>query len=74
LPESLRKRIIEVKDEELEKDAGFHLFLMGQCGNNIIANSTYSWWGAFLGQSAQRVVIAPARWKMFTTPPEWVLI
>jgi len=74
LPEGIRDRLCEVRDEESEKDAGFHLFLMGACSHNIIANSTYSWWGAFLGESRGRKVVAPARWQRFTTPPEWELI
>ncbi|NNE06519.1 MAG: alpha-1,2-fucosyltransferase, partial [Xanthomonadales bacterium] len=38
------------------------LWLMSQCRHHIIANSTFSWWGAWLAFDAQQTVIAPRQW------------
>ena len=60
------------------------MFLMARCRHHIIANSSYSWWGAWLNPAEGKRVIAPARWftpdKLATCnvldlyPDDWILL
>lgn len=49
------------------------MWLMSHCRHNIIANSTYSWWGAYLNQFHDKIVVAPKEGWM-DLPPEWELV
>ncbi len=55
------------------------LILMSKCHHHIIANSSFSWWGAWLNPNNDKTVIAPPRWtntipykNPSILPPEWI--
>jgi hypothetical protein len=61
------------------RDSWQDMYLMSECRHHIIANSTFSWWGAWLDQSPQKIVITPGRFLNNTDtsgliPDNWITV
>ncbi len=59
------------------------MILMSACTHNIIANSSYSWWGAYLNQHSNKIVVCPSHWHKNLNghtalqdfiPPDWNIV
>jgi hypothetical protein len=64
----------------LGENSYMDMMLMTFCSHHIIANSSFSWWGAWLNPSKDKIVIAPKRWfannlnDLDLIPESWIRI
>lgn len=65
-------------DNLLISEYGFsdyeELTLMSMCKHNITANSTFSYWGAWLNTNGEKIVTVPRGWRLKIIPDSWVLL
>lgn len=71
---------VDINDDKSDYE---DLRIMSLCKHNILANSTFSWWGAYLNKNQNKVVIAPKSWfndlelnkqTLDLIPPSWIRI
>jgi hypothetical protein len=82
LPKLIKGERMVFVDHNGEENAHEDLRLMSACCHNIIANSTLSWWGAWLNTNVSKLVCAPAGWGLANPeeklpdilPPTWLRI
>lgn len=73
------RRPIEIIAHNKGENSFEDMRLMSQCKHNIIANSTFSWWGAWLNDNPEKIIVSPRKWfrdgsgrKSEIVPEGWV--
>ncbi|MCH8466616.1 MAG: alpha-1,2-fucosyltransferase [Roseinatronobacter sp.] len=74
-------RSFEIVDWNTGRSSYRDMQIMSHCRHHIIANSTFSWWGAWLADSPEQVVVAPSSWFQGSDEqivdiyePDWIII
>ncbi len=65
-----------IVDHNYGRNSWQDMYLMSKCCNNILANSSFSWWAAYLNRHHNKIVVTPKRWwadfdRDDVVPAEW---
>lgn len=78
---NLKEKNMYFIDENRKENSFIDMYLMSKCDHNIIANSSFSWWGAYLNSNEEKIIIAPSKWlhgQLYSeteiVPDEWIKI
>lgn len=79
LAELLEEKEIIFVDWNTGKDSFRDMQLMSLCNHNITANSSFSWWGAWLNPHEDKIVICPKKWmnvdrNLDIMPESWIKV
>lgn len=71
------RKVVFVDINNERKNSWQDMYLMSRCKHQIIANSTFSWWAAYLNINKSKIVIAPSKWintlpKDDIVPQSWI--
>lgn len=58
---AIRDRFVLVEAND-EYTSYLDMFLLSKCKHNVISNSSFSWWGAWLNEDKNKITIAPSTW------------
>ncbi len=78
--ENVKEKNVHFIDWNTGSESFRDMQLMSHCEHNIIANSSFSWWGAWLNGNANKLVLAPQQWMPGLTtntdiiPKGWIQV
>ena len=58
---ALEKRFVMV-EANTDHTGYLDMMLMSKCNHNVISNSSFSWWGAWLNRNPDKLIVAPDKW------------
>lgn len=77
----LKNEDFQIVDWNQGKNSFRDMYLMSKCKHNIIANSSFSWWGAWLNSNRSKIVISPKKWfndnninQIDIVPKDWIRV
>lgn len=76
---NLRLKNVTYVEGNIGENSWLDLYLMTRCKNHIIANSSFSWWGAWLNEDLNKIVISPDKFSNHDInsdvyPANWIKI